>query len=63
MLALRQLLEEMVKIRASDLHITAGLPAQYRIDGQIVPSQSEKLPPELTKQVLYSILNVETPCL
>jgi twitching motility protein PilT len=59
MLALRQLLEEMVKIRASDLHITAGLPAQYRIDGQIVPSQSEKLTPELTKQVLYSILNDE----
>jgi twitching motility protein PilT len=59
MLSLRQLLEEMVKIRASDLHITAGLPAQYRIDGQIVSSQTERLTPETTKQILYSILNDE----
>ncbi len=59
MLSLRQLLEEMVKLRASDLHITAGLPAQYRIDGQIVSSQTERLTPENTKQILYSILNDE----
>ena len=59
MLSLRQLLEEMVKLRASDLHITAGLPAQYRIDGEIISSQTERLTPENTKQVLYSILNDE----
>jgi twitching motility protein PilT len=59
MLSLRQLLEEMVKLRASDLHITAGLPAQYRIDGEIISSNSEKLTPEGTKQILYSILNDE----
>jgi len=59
MIALRGLLEQMVKLRASDLHITAGLPAQFRIDGAITSSDTEVLTPELTKQVLYSILNEE----
>jgi twitching motility protein PilT len=59
MVALRTLLEQMVKMRASDLHITAGLPAQFRVDGEIVSSDTDVLTPELTKQVLYSILNEE----
>jgi twitching motility protein PilT len=59
MIALRDLLEEMVRLRASDLHITAGLPPQYRIDGQIVSSNAEQMTPETTKAVLYSILNEE----
>ncbi len=59
MIALRSLLDEMVKLRASDLHITAGLPPQFRIDGEIVSSKAENLTPELTKELLYSILNDE----
>jgi twitching motility protein PilT len=59
MIALRGLLEQMVKMRASDLHITAGLPAEFRVDGQIVPSQTDPFTPETTKQVIYSILNEE----
>jgi twitching motility protein PilT len=59
MVALRSLLEEMVRLRASDLHITAGMPAQFRIDGQLLPSKTEILTPESTKQLIYSILNEE----
>ncbi|HVP57831.1 MAG TPA: type IV pilus twitching motility protein PilT [bacterium] len=59
MVSLRELLEEVVKLKASDLHITAGLPAQFRIDGQIVSSKSEVLSPDITKQLAYSILNEE----
>jgi twitching motility protein PilT len=59
MVTLRQLLDEMVKLRASDLHLTAGLPPQYRIDGLIVSSQGDQLTPETTKQLVYSILNDE----
>lgn len=59
MIALRGLLEEMVRLRASDLHITAGLPPQFRVDGHLVPSNAEKLTPEITKQLTYSILNDE----
>jgi twitching motility protein PilT len=56
---MRDLLEEMVRKKASDLHLTAGLPAQFRIDGQIVSSDSEPLVPEMTKSLTYSILNEE----
>ena len=56
---MRQLLEEMVRKKASDLHLTAGLPAQFRIDGQIISSETEPLSPETTKSLTYSILNEE----
>jgi twitching motility protein PilT len=32
------LLEEVVKKRASDLHIQVGLPPMLRIDGSLVPT-------------------------
>lgn len=56
---LRALLEEMFERRASDLHITAGVPPQLRVDGDIVPSRSEALSPEATQQLAYSILTEE----
>jgi twitching motility protein PilT len=56
---MRELLEEMVRKKASDLHLTAGLPAQFRIDGEIMSSDSEPLSPEMTKALTYSILNEE----
>ena len=59
MVALRGLLEQMVKMRASDLHLTAGLPPQFRVDGQLISADTEPLMPEVTKQVVYSILNDE----
>ncbi|MGD9401041.1 MAG: type IV pilus twitching motility protein PilT, partial [bacterium] len=57
--SMRELLEEMVRKKASDLHLTAGLPAQFRIDGEIMSSDSEPLSPEMTKALTYSILNEE----
>jgi twitching motility protein PilT len=59
MIVLRELLEQMVKMRASDLHITAGLPPQFRVDGQLISADTEHLTPEVTKQIVYSILNDE----
>jgi twitching motility protein PilT len=56
---MRELLEAMVRKKASDLHLTAGLPAQFRIDGEIISSDSEPLTPEMTKALTYSILNEE----
>ena len=43
MVTLRQLLEEMVHRKASDLHITAGVPPEFRVDGAITPSEYEVL--------------------
>jgi twitching motility protein PilT len=59
MIVLRDLLEQMVKMRASDLHITAGLAPQFRVDGQLISADTEHLTPEVTKQIVYSILNDE----
>ncbi len=59
MMNLRDLLREMIEKKASDLHITAGLPPQFRINGDIVGSDHEPLTPEITLQITYSILNEE----
>ncbi len=57
MINLRDLLHEMIEKRASDLHITAGLPPQLRVDGHIVSTSHDKLSPEDTLQITYSVLN------
>jgi len=56
---LRQLLEDMVQRKASDLHITAGVPPEFRVDGSVVPSESEVLTPEMCAQIAYSVLSDE----
>nr|MEE4266966.1 type IV pilus twitching motility protein PilT [Candidatus Krumholzibacteria bacterium] len=59
MVGMRELLEEMVAKGASDLHITAGLSPQFRVDGQIVPTQLAVLNGDETRRLAYSILNEE----
>jgi twitching motility protein PilT len=58
-LTLRDLLADMLQRRASDLHITAGVPPEYRIDGQLTPTEHEVLSPEATAQLAYSVLSDE----
>jgi twitching motility protein PilT len=55
--SLRKLLEEMVEKKASDLHVTAGVPPEFRIDGSITPSDYETLTPEVTAQLAYSVMS------
>ena len=57
MVGLRQLLEEMVKMDASDLHITVGSPPVCRVDGKLVRMPYDILTPEDTKKLAYSIMN------
>jgi len=56
---MRELLEEMVARGASDLHLTAGLPPQYRVDGLVQGADFEVLNGEETRRLAYSILNEE----
>ena len=58
-LTLRQLLEDMVQRKASDLHLTAGVPPELRIDGAITPTEYEVLTPEKCIQLAYSVLSDE----
>jgi twitching motility protein PilT len=58
-LTLRQLLEDMVQRKASDLHLTAGVPPELRIDGSITPTEYEVLSPERCIGLAYSVLSDE----
>jgi len=59
MINLRDLLHEMIEKKASDLHITAGLPPQLRVDGKVLSTDHEPMSPEETQQLTYSVLNEE----
>ncbi|HKQ58662.1 MAG TPA: type IV pilus twitching motility protein PilT [Candidatus Eisenbacteria bacterium] len=59
MVTLRDLLQEMTEKGASDLHITAGVPPEYRIDGLITASNHDVLSPDLTAQLAYSVMSDE----
>lgn len=59
MATLRDLLQQMIDKKASDLHITAGMPPQLRIDGEITSTEYDVLSPEETLQITYSVLNEE----
>ncbi len=59
MVNLRDLLQEMIDKKASDLHITAGVPPQLRVDGDILSTEHEPLTPEVTQAITYSVLNEE----
>ncbi|MCK4539468.1 MAG: type IV pilus twitching motility protein PilT [Candidatus Krumholzibacteria bacterium] len=59
MLNLRDLLQEMIEKKASDLHITAGVPPMLRIDGVIHKTNHPVTTPEISKQIAYSVLTEE----
>lgn len=57
---LNDLLNLMVKNKASDLHITVGLAPQLRIDGNLLPLPDlPNLTPQDTKDLTYSALTEE----
>ncbi len=57
MLSLRELLEHMVKMNASDLHLTAGAPPVIRVDGKLQRLQQDILTSEQTRKLAYSMIN------
>ena len=56
---IHQLLNTMLKMGASDLHISADSPPVLRINGQIYPLKAAVLTPELTRALAYNLLNEE----
>ncbi|MEN3047029.1 MAG: type IV pilus twitching motility protein PilT [Candidatus Hydrothermales bacterium] len=53
------LLQEMVQRGATDLHISAGSPPMFRIDGVLVPSSYPPVTPEQAQALAYSIMRDE----
>ena len=51
-----EILHKAVQRKASDVHITAGLPPVLRIDGRLVPMDEERIVPSSSQELVYSML-------
>jgi twitching motility protein PilT len=56
MAELQRLLEIVIEKRASDLHLTTGMPPQFRIDGKLESFDPTPLTAPDTKRLCYSVL-------
>lgn len=56
---MKDLLEEMVKRGATDLHLTVAAPPMFRKDGELKQSSYEPLSPDHVEALIYSVLNDE----
>jgi len=57
--SMHDLLKETIAKRASDLHLTAGVPPMFRVDGQLMAGNYPPLTPDLTERLAYSVLSEE----
>lgn len=55
-LKLHDLLRMMIERGASDLHLTAGVPPQLRVDGELRPTEHGPMKPEETERLIYSVM-------
>lgn len=56
---IQQLFKVMVESKASDLHLSVGVPPALRINGTIVKVKTGSLAPEDTKRLIYTVLTEE----
>ncbi|WP_042472155.1 type IV pilus twitching motility protein PilT [Bacillus ndiopicus] len=54
--SIRELLMHAYEQKASDLHLTVGIPPMYRIDGKLAPYGNEVITHELLKVMVHDIL-------
>ena len=53
------LLRIVVEKGASDLHVCVGIPPILRVDGQLLPTNYEKVDPQTSQRLIYDILTDE----
>jgi twitching motility protein PilT len=58
-ISMHELLKEMIAKKASDLHLTAGVPPMFRVDGKLLPGQYQPLKPAMTERLAYAVLTEE----
>jgi twitching motility protein PilT len=56
-MAIKKLLERATELKASDIHITVGVPCTYRIHGKLVYADNNILLPEDTKRLVRQLCN------
>jgi twitching motility protein PilT len=57
MVTIEELVQQLVERNGSDLHISAGAPPMIRVNGKLVSAEQEVLDGEMTKKLVYSILD------
>ncbi len=53
---MHDLLKETIAKKASDLHLTVGMPPMFRVDGQLFPGSYPPLKPDTCEKLSYSVL-------
>ena len=56
-LMIEDLMEQMVEMGGSDLHLSAGLPPYFRISGKLTPIGDEPLTADQCQRLIFSMLN------
>jgi twitching motility protein PilT len=56
-LMIEDLMEQLIEMGGSDLHISAGLPPYFRISGHLTPIGDEPLTSEQCQRLIFSMLN------
>jgi len=56
---LYEMLSEMVRRRASDVHLQAGAPPMMRVDGKLIPFEEKPLTPESTEAIAKALTTPE----
>jgi len=59
MIMMEDLMAQMIKENASDLHISVGLPPVFRIDGHLVRTEHPALNKDDCQKLLFNVLNNE----
>lgn len=59
MITMEDLLALMVRQGGSDLHLSVGSPPRIRVDGVLLPVETDPLDPETTRRLATSVLNSE----
>ena len=55
---LNEILQVALRGGASDIHLKAGLPPMFRVDGSLVPlKDARRLPPEEISRMAFAIMN------
>jgi len=56
-LMIEDLMEQLIEMGGSDLHLSAGVPPYFRINGHLTPIGDEPLTPEECQRLIFSMLN------
>jgi len=56
-LMIEDLMEQLVEMGGSDLHLSAGLPPYFRLSGKLTPIGNEPLSSEECQRLIFSMLN------